>query len=59
MAVGLGKGVETAAARLAVLPEDGCMERQQGDLEIPGAPTARCRDETVQRKNDDRSPAKR
>ena len=44
MAVGPGKGVETAAARLAGLPEGGRMERQQGELEIPGTTTARCRE---------------
>ena len=43
-AVGPGKGVETAAARLAGLPEDGRVERQQGELEIPGTPTAHCRE---------------
>ena len=58
MAVGPGKGVETAATRLAALPDEGRMEQQQGELEIPGTPPARCRDETVQQKNDDWSPAK-
>ena len=41
--MGPGRGVETAAARLAALSEDGRVERQQGELEIPGTPTARCR----------------
>ena len=45
--VGPGGGVETAAACLAALSEDGRVERQQGELVIPGTPTARCRDETV------------
>ena len=42
--MGPGTGVETAVARLAGLPEDGRVERQQGELEIPGTPTASCRD---------------
>ena len=42
--MGPGTGVETAVARLAGLPEDGRVERQQGELEIPGTPTGRCRE---------------
>ena len=41
--MGPGTGVETAVARLACLPEDGRVDRQQGELEIPGTPMARCR----------------
>ena len=48
--MGPGTGVETAVARLAGLPEDGRVERQQGELEIPGTPTARCRERVEGRK---------